>query len=151
MKTNRAKDQIGSLHEPCMRSIVCGKVKMTVEFGAKLSVSLVDSYGCLEKLSWDASHESGTLKDAGKRYRTDLSFLPRTDPSGQGLRTWENLRVRKGRVISLSCPVLGWAARRGARRCPMASCGTSCRNPESGASSSASSVWARGGIACFSS
>ena len=53
-RKNRVDDRIVSLHQPYVRPIVRGKAGAEVEFGPKLSVSLVNGYCYLERISWDA-------------------------------------------------------------------------------------------------
>ena len=43
-KTHRVADRIVSISQPHVRPIVRGKEKAEVEFGAKVSVSMVDGY-----------------------------------------------------------------------------------------------------------
>lgn len=51
------------MRQPHVRPIVRGKVSAPVEFGAKLSVSVVNGYIFTEKLEWD-DNEGSTLIDA---------------------------------------------------------------------------------------
>jgi hypothetical protein len=70
-KTSRVEDRIVSLSQPHIRPIVRGKAGTPVEFGAKLSVSYIDGYVFLDRISWDNFNESGDLKaqvEAFKRY-----------------------------------------------------------------------------------
>lgn len=60
-KTHRVADRIVSISQPHVRPIVRGKEKAEVEFGAKISVTMVDGYTFLENLSWDAYNESNYL------------------------------------------------------------------------------------------
>ena len=55
-RTHRTDDRIVSISQPHVRPIVRGKANTNVEFGAKVSVSLVDGYAMLEEL------QMGTLK-----------------------------------------------------------------------------------------
>jgi hypothetical protein len=52
-KQQRIDDRIVSLSQPHVRPIVRGKAGKSVEFGAKLSVSYVNGYVFLDKLSWN--------------------------------------------------------------------------------------------------
>jgi IS5 family transposase len=58
-KTHRIDDCIVSISQPHVRPIVCGKTHTNVEFGAKLSLSLVDGWAYLDNLKWDAYREGG--------------------------------------------------------------------------------------------
>ena len=60
-RTHSIPDRLVSLYQPHVRPIVRGKVKSPVEFGAKVSISLVEGYGFVEKSGWDAYNESCDL------------------------------------------------------------------------------------------
>ncbi|MDY6967017.1 MAG: IS5/IS1182 family transposase, partial [Halobacteriota archaeon] len=68
-RVNSIKDRIVSISQPHVRPIIRGKTSSPTEFGAKISLSLVEGYTRLEKLSWDNYNESLTLIDHLKRYR----------------------------------------------------------------------------------
>jgi len=44
-------------------------VTANVEFGAKISVSLVNGYGMIEQLDWNTFNESGDLKAVVERFK----------------------------------------------------------------------------------
>ena len=53
-RTHGCADRIVSLHQPYVRPIVRGKATAKTEFGAKLTVSLVEGYaghGCLQRVA----------------------------------------------------------------------------------------------------
>jgi len=58
---------IVSLSQPHVRPIVRGKAGKPTEFGAKLSVSYVDHYVFLHRLSWENFNESQALKAQVKK------------------------------------------------------------------------------------
>ncbi len=60
----RKEDRIVCISQPHVRPIVRRKASASVEFGAKLSVSVVDGFIFCEKLEWDAYNEGGTMKAA---------------------------------------------------------------------------------------
>lgn len=49
-QSHRIEDRIVSIHQPHVRPIVRGKAKASVEFGAKVAISLVNGYALIEKL-----------------------------------------------------------------------------------------------------
>ena len=59
--THKTADRIVSISQPYVRPIVRGKSGKEVEFGAKMSVSVVDGYVHLDRLNWDAYNEGGDL------------------------------------------------------------------------------------------
>lgn len=56
-KSHVVEDRIISLSQPYIRPIVRGKQKAKVEFGAKLSISVVEGYVFVDRLSFDAYNE----------------------------------------------------------------------------------------------
>lgn len=51
------KETLAEINE----SIVRGKAKSNVEFGAKVSLSLIDGFSFVDRISWDNYNESGDL------------------------------------------------------------------------------------------
>lgn len=65
-KTHRIEYRIVSLRQPYLRSIVHGKVKALVEFGAKCDVRIDEKdHDQMEKASFDPYSEGGLICDAG--------------------------------------------------------------------------------------
>ena len=75
-KSRTVADRIVSLSQPHVRPIVRGKAGKDVEFGAKLSVSLVGGYSFLDHLSWDAFNESADLIKQVENYKRRFGFYP---------------------------------------------------------------------------
>jgi len=100
-------DRIVSIYQPHVRPIVRGKAKNPVEFGAKISVSLVNGYSFVDTLSWDAFNESGDLVGQVAAYRNRFGFYPESVHADQIYRTRENRRFCKSHGIRLSGPPLG--------------------------------------------
>lgn len=97
-------DRIVSLYQPHVRPIVRGKVKSPVEFGAKISVSLVDGFSFVDTLSWDAFNESGDLVSQVEAYRHRFGFYPASVHVDRIYRTRDNRRFCKKYGIRLSPP-----------------------------------------------
>ena len=68
--------RIVSISQPHVRPIVRGKAGRDVEFGAKLSLSLVDGYSYLDHISWEAYNESTCLKDQIESYQIRFGHYP---------------------------------------------------------------------------
>lgn len=102
-------DRIVSIYQPHVRPIVRGKIKNPVEFGAKISVSLVDGFSFVETLSWDAFNESGDLVSQVEAYRRRFGVYPASVHVDRIYRTRENHRFCKLHGIRLSGPPLGRA------------------------------------------
>lgn len=103
----RTEDRIVSISQPHVRPIVRGKASAAVEFGAKLSVSVVNGFIFSERLEWDAYNENGTLIDSLKRYKEKYGFYPEAVLADKIYRTRENRDFCKSRGIRLSGPKLG--------------------------------------------
>jgi hypothetical protein len=100
-------DRIVSLYQPHVRPIVRGKAKNPVEFGAKISVSLVDGFSFVDTLSWDAFNESGDLKAQVEAYRRRFGFYPASVHADKIYRSRKNRQFCKSLGIRLSGPPLG--------------------------------------------
>lgn len=106
-KTHRIYDRIVSISQLHVRPIVRGKTHTTVEFWAKLSLSLVDGWAFLDNLKWDAYHEGNDLPTSVKRYVERNAVYPEAVLPDQIYLTRENQIFCKKRGIRLSGPKLG--------------------------------------------
>jgi len=106
-RTHSIADRIVSLYQPHVRPIVRGKAKNPVEFGAKVSISLVDGFSFVERIDWDAYNESCDLIEQIKRYRQRFGFYPESVHVDKIYRTRDNRRFCKKHGIRLSGPPLG--------------------------------------------
>src|SRR5699024_12432389 len=64
------------ISQPHVRPIVRGKTNARVEFGAKLSVSVIDGYAFLDVLSWDSYHEGKGLRESVDKYKERYGYYP---------------------------------------------------------------------------
>ena len=106
-RTHSIGDRLVSLYQPHVRPIVRGKAKSTVEFGAKVSISLVDGFSFVEKIGWDAYNESCDLIEQIKQYHQRFGCYPESVHVDQIYRTRENRKFCKKQGIRLSGPPLG--------------------------------------------
>ncbi|WP_343754359.1 IS5 family transposase, partial [Lentibacillus halophilus] len=106
-KKHQIDHRIVSIHQPHVRPIVRGKTDANVEFGAKISVSMINGYTTLDKLSWDAYHEGVYLQDSIEAYCRRHGTYPEAVLADQIYRTRGNRRYCKERGIRLSGPKLG--------------------------------------------
>ncbi len=104
-KVHSVKHRTVSIRQPWIRPIVRGKVKILVEFGAKLDPSLDgEGYARIERLSFEAYNESGCLQEAVERFKGRTGHYPVRVLADQIYRTRENRRYCKGHGIRLSGP-----------------------------------------------
>src|SRR5690625_755202 len=106
-RTSSIDDRIVSISQPHVRPIVRGKANARTEFGAKISVSVVDGYSFLDKLSWDAYHEGTLLKASIEKYKARYGYYPEAILADAIYRTRENRDHCKSLGIRLSGPKLG--------------------------------------------
>jgi transposase, IS5 family len=106
-RSHKAADRIVSISQPHIRPIVRGKAKSNVEFGAKVSLSLIDGFSFVHRISWDSYNESGDLVGQIKKYRKRFGFYPESVHADQIYRNHDNRRYCKEYGIRLSGPKLG--------------------------------------------
>ena len=106
-RSHKIADRIVSISQPHVRPIVRGKANAEVEFGAKLSVAMVDGYAFLEKISWDAFNEGGELKRHIENYRLRFGYYPASIHVDKIYRNRENRAYCKERGIQISGLPLG--------------------------------------------
>lgn len=106
-KSQRTEHRIVSIQQPHVRPIVRGKSNARVEFGAKLSVSVVNGFAFLDELQWDAYHEGLLLEKSVEAYRERYGVYPEAVLADQIYRTRENRQYCKKHGIRLSGPKLG--------------------------------------------
>ncbi len=91
----KIEDRIVSLHMPFIRPIVRGKINADVEFGAKLSISVVNGFSYMETLSFDAYNEGTTLKQPAENYKRRFDQYPEAIIADKIYRNRENVQFCK--------------------------------------------------------
>ena len=104
---NRIEDRIVSLTQPHIRPIVRRKARNSTEFGAKLSVSCIEGYVFLDRISWNNFNESGDLKTQVEKFKNFTGYYPQSVHVDRIYRTKENRAWCKERGIRISGPPLG--------------------------------------------
>lgn len=107
-KVHSVPDRIVSISQPYIRPMVRGKAKATVEFGAKLDLS-IDEKGIarLERLSFDAYNESDVLISAIQKYKKRNNRYPERVLVDRIYRNRTNRAYCKEHGIRMSGPALG--------------------------------------------
>ena len=103
----RCADRIVSLQQPHIRPIIRGKAKSRTEFGAKISVSLVDGIAMVDHLGWDAFNESQDLRDQVESYTTRYGYSPEVVLADGIYGTRENRKYLQGEGIRFGGRPLG--------------------------------------------
>lgn len=107
LETNSVKERIVSISQPHVRPIVRGKAGAGTEFGAKLSISVLDGYVWVDKISWDNFNEGSLLIEQIEAYKIRHGVYPKAVIGDKIYCTRENRAYCKARNIRLSGPALG--------------------------------------------
>lgn len=106
-KVHSVSGRIVSISQPHVRPIVRGKDRSNVEFGAKVSVSLVNGYSYLDMVSWEAYHEGHELIEQVASYQRRFGHYPESVHADKIYQNRENRKFCKEKGIRLSGPPLG--------------------------------------------
>jgi hypothetical protein len=106
-RKHSVKERIVSISQPWIRPIVRGKASADVEFGAKLSLSLVAGIARIDRLSWDAYNESEDLVSQVEAYKKRNGFYPASVHADGIYGTRANRAYLKSRGIRFSGKPLG--------------------------------------------
>ena len=106
-KIHSVDNRIVNIYQPHVRPIVRGKAGKPVEFGAKISISLINGYSFVEHLSWEAYNESCDLESQIERYKKRYGYYPKAVQADKIYRTRANRKYCYGKGIRLSGPPLG--------------------------------------------
>lgn len=77
--------RIISIFQPHVRPIVRGKAGSRTEYGAKIGVSVVDGFTCIDHLSWEAYNEGSDLLLQISDIQGRLRLLPQGSSGKQNL------------------------------------------------------------------
>lgn len=104
----RCDDRIVSIHQPHVRPIVRGKLNKSVEFGAKLGVSLTgDGVACVDHISWDAYNEGQDLEQQVEAYKDRHGHYPATLLADPLYGSRDNRKFLKDKGIRFAGKPLG--------------------------------------------
>ncbi len=105
--SHTVNDRIVSISQPHIRPIVRGKAKARVEFGAKVSASVVDGFIFADRISWNNFNEGGDLPMQIEEYRRRCGFHPESVHADKIYITKDNRNYCKDRGIRISGVPLG--------------------------------------------
>ena len=106
-KVHTVDNRIVNLYQPHVRPIVRGKAKASVEFGAKVAVSLVNGYSFVDEISWNNFNEGSELIEVIESYRDKFGYYPVEILADKLYRNTKNIEFCKKNGIRLSGPKLG--------------------------------------------
>ena len=106
-KVHKIDDRIVSIHQPHVRPIVRGKANAAVEFGAKISISVVNGMTYLDTLSFNNYAESKYLEQSVMAYKKRFGCFPETILVDQIYRNRDNRAFCKTNGIRINGPRLG--------------------------------------------
>ncbi|NBT63557.1 MAG: IS5/IS1182 family transposase, partial [Planctomycetia bacterium] len=107
-KSHRCDDRIVSIHQPHVRSIIRGKLNKSVEFGAKMSVSLTaQGLARVDHIRWDAFNEGGDLETQVEAYLRRYGFYPEAVVADPVYGTQKNRAYLKDKGIRYAGKALG--------------------------------------------
>lgn len=108
-KKHSVPNRIISLSQPWIRPIVRGKQKAKVEFGAKLSISVVDGYTFVDKLTFDSYNEGENAEfiEAVEKYKKRFGHYPKKVLADKIYGNRKNRQWCKEKGIYLSAEKLG--------------------------------------------
>lgn len=106
--TRRCDDRIVSISQPYIRPIIRGKQGKTVEFGAKISVSLTGrGLAHVDELHWNAQHEGHDLQDQVEAYKKRYGCYPEVVIADTAYGSRDNRSFLKQRNIRFAGKPLG--------------------------------------------
>ena len=106
-RIHRIDGRIVSISQPHVRPIVRGKAGGPVEFGAKLSLSLVEGYARIEHFAWDNFNEGLLLSEHLDSYYQRHGYYPESIHVDKIYRNRANRQLCKELDIRMSGPLLG--------------------------------------------
>ena len=110
-KSKRIDGRIVSISQPYVRPIVRGKAGAKVEFGPKISASVVDGNVFLDRIGWDAYNESADIPTQVEHYFKRFGYYPEVVISDIIYGTRDNRRYLKKQNIRYSGTPLGRPAK----------------------------------------
>ena len=106
-KTHSVENRIVSISQPHVRPIVRGKTNASVEFGAKVSINMIEGYVFIDKIGWEAYSEEALLIPAIIEYKERYGFYSEAVLVDKIYRNRDNRAFCKEHGIRISGPRLG--------------------------------------------
>lgn len=106
-KTHHIEGRIFNIRQPHIRPIVRGKAGAVTEFGANVSMNMVDGFVHVDRISFDAFNEGGDLALQIEEYKRRYGVYPAVVLADKIYRTRKNHKLCKKLNIRHSGPALG--------------------------------------------
>jgi transposase, IS5 family len=106
-KTNRISDRIVSIFQPHVRPIVRGKERNKTEFGAQVSVSIMNGFKRVHSIKWDAYNEGNDLREQLESYKRTYGVYPEIVLADKKYGSKENRQYMKEHGIRYGGTPLG--------------------------------------------
>lgn len=106
-QVHRVDSRIVSISQPHVRPIVRGKAGADTEFGAKISISVLNGFSFLDILSWESYNEGLYLEEQVERFYRRFGCYPEVVIADKIYRNRDNFKTCKDKGIRLSGPPLG--------------------------------------------
>lgn len=106
-RKNSIEHRIINIYQPHIRPIVRGKAGKPTEFGAKISVSVIDGFSYLDRHEWEAYNESTDVKTQVESYKSRTGFYPEVVCADKIYGSKSNRRYLKELGIRYSGAPLG--------------------------------------------
>ena len=106
-KVHTCVNRIISIFQSHICSIVRGKAKAKVEFGAKLGARIVDGFTYMDHISWDTYNECKDLTLQIAQYKSRWEVLPEEVQADKLYPNRQNCKILKELGIKCYCKPLG--------------------------------------------
>jgi transposase, IS5 family len=106
-RIHRVDDRIVSITQPYVRPVIRGKAGSSVEFGAKISISVKDGLCFVDKIGWDNFSEGSLLHMQCQNYHRRFGCYPSRVLADKAYLSQDNRRWCKKMGIALPGPRLG--------------------------------------------
>jgi transposase, IS5 family len=106
-RIHRVDDRIVSIAQPYVRPVIRGKAGSSVEFGAKISISVKDGLCFVDKIGWDNFSEGSLLQMQCQSYHRRFGCYPSRVLADKAYLSQGNRRWCKKMGIALPGPRLG--------------------------------------------
>jgi hypothetical protein len=93
--------RIVSIRQPHVRPIVRGKARSDTEFGAKISIAVINGFVVVDKISFDAYSESNDVEHQAEEYKRRTGYYPERILADKAYQNRANRRWCSERKIRL--------------------------------------------------